>query len=312
MEWEKLKYWASTREVVLFHDMKASQYGRGLLRGLPAIAHLFESLSLQSRFTYPKQWRQLGNTEQFDMYPQEWIRIQDLADIEWPMTFITNTHYEHNKPYSIRSGVQKVRNSGNTAIIVSDDDEFKFQDDDRPVGDNGCAKALGAYEGLFNAVADHYDELGYTIPLSDTKNLFLQDNAILFNRVSPSGPTVTSTQELFEQLHTAPYLPLYTAFTTVFNRDDGYGAVALPEDELSEFRKWLGYRIDRSLNETREIAEFLNGRVLSDQTNFATASQINHPNLIQAKSFLESITPVSNVIDRRYSQWLSEVISDEF
>lgn len=312
MDWEKLKYWASTREVVLYHDVETSQYGRGLLRGLPAIAHLFESLSLQPRFTYPKQWRQLGNTEQFDMYPQEWIRIQDLTDIEWPMTFITNKHYEHDEPYSIRSGVKKVRNSGNTAIIASDDAEFKFQGDDRPVADNGYAKALGAYEEVFSAVTDHYNEVGYTIPLSDTKNIFLQDNAILFNSVSDSGSAITTTQDLFEQLHTAPYLPLYTAFTSLFNRDDGFGAVALPEDELSEFRKWLGYRIDRSLSETREIAELLNNRVLSDQTNFTTASQIDHPTLIQAESFLESITPVTNVIDRRYSQWLSEVIANEF
>lgn len=312
MDWEKLKYYASTREVVLYHDVETSQYGRGLLRGLPAIAHVFDSLSLEPRFTYPKQWRQLGGTAQFEVYPQQWIRIQDLRDVEWPMAFITNCHYEHDKPYSIRTGIGKVRNSENTALIVSDDDRFRFQGDDRPVADNGYAKSLGSYDTVFDAVTEHYNEVGYSLPLSDTKNLFLQDNAILFNRISDSGLKLTTTEALLRNLPKAPYLPLYTQLTTIFNRDGGYGSVALPEDELEEFRKWLGYRIDRSLSETQDLSELLNEQVLSNQITFSTASQIDHPTLIEAESFLESITPVSNVLNRRYSQWLSEVTRNEF
>jgi hypothetical protein len=307
MDWEKLKFYASTKEVILYHDMVESRFGEGLLRGLPAIAHVFESLSCESRFTYPKTWRQLGNTAQFGLYPHQWIRIQDLADIEWPMTFITNSHYEHDEPYSIRAGVSKVRHSGNPAVIVSDDAQFRFQDDDRPLDDNGYAKALGEYDAVFDSVADQYEEAGYPLPLTDTKNLFLQDNAILFNRIADSDGSLNTTKGLFETLHTAPYLPLYTALTNIFNKDDRYGAVALPEDELDGFRKWLGHRIDRSKDETREIAEVLNESVLAEQTNFTTASQVNHPTLRQAETFLEDITPVSNPIERRYSRWLTEV-----
>jgi len=312
MDWDELAYWVEARDIIICYDAQSTGWGYGLLRTLPAIDHVATVMIDTPRYTYPKQWRQLGNVEQFGMYPHEWVRLQDISEVESPFGILTNEHYEQNSPYTVSPAVSKVRHAAQTVFIASDIEKFELQMDSRPLADHGYVKDIGEYADLYSTLKSHYTEHGYPLPLSDSRNLFLQDNAILYNSIHDPASDVSTVEDLFDRLPDAPYLPLYSAMTSIFNRGDSFGAVALPEDELEGFRKWLQRRIDRSQSECRDLAEAINRRVLDENTVFTVESQIEHKTFNRAREFVASSNPGKNPIERKYVGWIRGVIRREF
>jgi len=70
------------------------------------------------------------------------------------------------------------------------------------------------------------------MPLRDTKNLFVQDNANLYELVE--GDPIETTSELFDELTEAPYLPLYKTFSNIFARRNELGVSPLESDDVIE------------------------------------------------------------------------------
>jgi len=312
MDWDDLRYWVQARDIIICHDSQSAGWGYGLLRTLPAIDHIATVMIDTPRYTYPKQWRQLGDVAQFGMYPHDWVRLQDISDVESPFGILTNEHYEQEWPYTVSPGVSKVRRVGQTVFLVSDIEDFELQMDSRPIADHAYVKDIGEYADIYTVLRNHYTELGYPHPLSDSRNLFLQDNAILYNNIHDQDSDVSSVDDLFDHLPDAPYLPLYSAMTGIFNRDDSFGAVALPETELEGFRKWLQRRIDRSKSECRDLAEAINRQVIDENIVFTVESQIEHKTFKRARDFIVSSDPGNNPIERKYVDWVQEVTHHEF
>lgn len=312
MDWNTLAYWVKARDVIVCYDAQSTGWGYGLLRTLPAIEHIATVMIDIPQYTYPKQWRQLGDVEQFGMYPHEWIRLQDISEIDSPFGIFTNEHYEQESPYTVSPAVSKIRGADQTAFVVSDIEKFELQIDSRPLADHGYVKDIGEYTDLYSVLNNHYNEYGYSLPLTDSRNLFLQDNAILYNNIHDPTSPVSTVEDLFDRLSEAPYLPLYSAMTRIFNRDDSFGAVALPESELEGFRKWLQRRIDRSQSECRDLAEALNRVVLNQNTVFTVESQIEHTTFSWVREFVASLRPEKNPVERKFVGWLEGVTRHEF
>lgn len=312
MDWDTLAYWVKARDVIVCYDAQSSGYGYGLLRTLPAIDHIATTILEQPKYTYPLRWRKLGNVKRFGMYPHEWVNSNKIANVSTPYGILTNEYYEHKLPYSVQPVLNKIRQANQTGFLVTDDENIELQPDDRPLADHGHVRDIGEYSEVYEVLKSHYNSLGYPFPLTDTRNLFLQDNAILYNIISPDADEITDVEGLLDVVRFAPYLPLYSALTTIFNRDDSFGAVSLPEDELKGFRKWIQRRIDRPQSECREFAELLNRYVLNDNTVFTVQSQIEHPSFTSVREFLSSLDAESNPVDRKFAGWLQEVTSREF
>jgi hypothetical protein len=312
MDWDDLRYWLKARDIITCFDAQSTGWGYGLLRTLPAIDHVATVMIDAPQYTYPKQWRQLGDVAQFGMFPHEWIRLQDISNVESPFGILTNEHYEQESPYTISPAISKVRHVGQTVFLISDIEDFKLEMDSRPLADHGYVKDIGEYADLYTILNSHYTEHGYPHPLSDSRNLFLQDNAIIYNNIHDPASDISAVEDLFDRLPDAPYLPLYSAMTRIFNRDDSFGAVALPDTELVGFRKWLQWRIDRSQSECRDLAETINGRVLDENTVFTVESQIEHKTFNRAREFVASLDPGDNPIERKYVGWIQGVTRHEF
>ena len=317
MDWEQLRYWWKSSEVVYIHEPLQRSYGYGMLRSLPAINRInmitrWENTEQEISsepygwFTYPKQWRQLGNVDQFGMEPHEWRVLDDINPVLEPVCATTNMHYEQQLPYSIGPLVSKCRRSGQSVYVLADDEDFQIASATRPLREERYTFPVDrGYPEVYASLQEFYQSQGINFPLVDTRNVFLQDNAFLFNEIH-SGSRVTSAVDLFEVLPKAPYLPLYGSMVQIFNRNDSKGADAIPSEELDALRKWLMRRINWTSSTARNIAESLNEKVLADANIFAAPTRVNHPTLIDVRSYIDDLKHQSSPIHQIYCQWLKK------
>ena len=243
-----------------------------MLRSLPAVNRInmitqWEESDVVSYttpdglFTYPKQWRQLGDVEQFGMEPHEWELLDNINPGIGPVCALTNTYYEQQLPYSIGSLISKCRAVKQPIYVFADEEEFEIHSATRPLREEPYTFPVdGGYPVVYEALKKYYQSNGIRFPLTDTRNVFLQDNAYLFNQIQ-SRNSVSSAEELFQVLPEAPYLPLYGAMVRIFNRTDSKGADAIPSEEVDGLRKWLMRRINWPSSTARDVAELLNEKV---------------------------------------------------
>ncbi len=264
--------------------------------------------TLSGLFTYPKQWRQLGDVEQFGMEPHEWRLLDDINTDIGPVCTLTNTYYEQQLPYSIGPLISKCRQAEQPVYVFADEEEFEIYSATRPLREESYTFPVeGGYPVVYEALREYYQSQEIRFSLSDTRNVFLQDNAYLFNKIQ-KGDSVSSTEELFKLLPEAPYLPLYGAMVQIFNRNDSKGADAIPSEEVDGLRKWLMRRINWPSSTARDVAELLNEQVLSDANVFAAPTRINHPTQIEVDEFLTQIEGQSSPLHILYARWLNEGI----
>lgn len=258
-------------------------------------------------FTYPKQWRQLGDVEQFGMEPHEWELLDDINTDIGPVCALTNTYYEQQLPYSIGPLISKCRDAEEPIYVFADEEEFEIYSATRPLREEPYTFPVdGGYPVVYEALKKYYQSHGIRFPLTDTRNVFLQDNAYLFNQIQ-NGNSVSSAEALFQVLPEAPYLPLYGAMVRIFNRTDSKGADAIPSEEVDGLRKWLMRRINWSSSTASEVAELLNEKVLSDANVFAAPTRVNHPTQIDVNEFLNQTESQSSPLHNLYVRWLNEV-----
>jgi hypothetical protein len=241
----------------------------------------------------------------FTLYEHKHTHIDDINLIDDPTCVITNQAYEKYTPDSIGELRALPREGDGRLAIFADEKSFQIQDAKRPLRDQHNVTTR-SYRGIYDAFRDHYNDAGYTMPLSDTMNLFVQDNAILYREVS--ADPVESASELFEALDEAPYLPLYGAMCRIFNRDQSFGASPLSAGEINAFAEWLRRRIGWDNKTALNVTESLNKRVLEDTNTFAHATRVNHPKNTDAKAVRDSLDPGSHSLQRRLHDWIGEVI----
>lgn len=296
---DALRYWLQQDHVFIYDSAATRSYKQ--LRALPALAYLGFTV-----FTYPKSWSQIADTDLFTLYKHDHTHIDEIQTIENPLCVITNQNYEEHTPDSIGKLRNIQRDSDGRLAILADNKQFQIQGAKRPLRDQHNVTTR-SYQGVFNAFEEHYADGGYIMPLSDTQNLFLQDNAILFQEVT--GQSLNSAEELFGEVQTAPYLPLYGSLCRVFNRDESFGASPLTQGEIDAFADWLRRRIEFDNKTAEKVTETLNKQVLEDQNNFAHATRVDHPTMRKASRYLTKIDSASNSLERRLSEWIKEVAS---
>jgi hypothetical protein len=298
MSLDSLRYWLSQDHLFIYDEAATRSYKQ--LRALPAMAYLGFSA-----FTYPKSWSQLSGTEMFMLYEHTHTNIRNIDTVTEPLCVITNQGYEEYTPDTIAKLRNIPRENEGRVAILADEKQFQIQGAKRPLRDQHNVTTR-QYRGIFETFEDHYQEAGYTMPLNDTMNLFIQDNAILYREIS--GEPVTSTEDLFEALDEAPYLPLYGSMCRVFNRDESYGASPLSAEEIDDFADWLRRRIEWDNKTANRVTESLNKRVLEENATFADATRVDHPKNTNARTFREKLDPDSHSLQKRFHTWLGEVL----
>lgn len=277
------------------------------LRGLPVITYLGVGHA-----TYPTSWRQLKHTWQHDRggkqysfpgYDYHVLGGIDLGSTE-DLCVITTSYYEHQTQYTINDIVDRYAGNEGTLVVIADERRFQPTGGLRPLYQEPFCERIGSYDRVYNAIAEHYADAGWDLPLRDTKNLFLQDNANLVGLVEGEPPK--STAALFDSVTGAPYLPLYDTFSKIFARPDQLGVAPLESDEIIEaFGGWLRRRIEWEKATAAEVARKLNLEVSMEGTAFDPSYAQRSPKLNEARDAAEELDRDTNDISERYYDWLT-------
>lgn len=295
---DSLRYWLQQDHLFIYDEEATRSFKQ--LRALPAMVYL-----RFTAFTYPKSWSQLTESDIFTLYEHTHTNINDITTLSEPLCVITSQGYEEYTPDSIAKLRNIPREGDGRLAILADEKTFQIQGAKRPLRDQHNVTTRH-YRGIFSTFEKHYQAIGYTMPLSDTMNLFVQDNAILYREVS--GEPVSTSEELFQALPKAPYLPLYGSMCRIFNRDESFGASPLSEGEIEPFAEWLRRRIEWDNKTAMRVTEMLNKYVLEDNAKFAHATRVDHPTNSEARSYYNELDPDSDSLQRRLHEWVGAVI----
>jgi hypothetical protein len=273
-----------------------------LLRGLPALQYMGIS-----DFTYPTSWCQFNRGKRYTESDYEYHVVSGIPDVPDPAPdfgAITNRYYETETPYTIKYLIDRYTTVDALLLVLTDDKRLTPQGGRRPLYQEPFVEAVGSYESIYQTFEEAYSEAGWDLPLTDTKNLFIQDNAILYEYVTDEA--VSTTTELFTVLPEAPFLPLYDVFTELFGREDEPGASPLgSEDEIVELARWLRRRVEWTRETAQEVARELNQAVIDDGSVFDPAAARRSPTVRDARVKAKDIDMDASAIDQRYADWLT-------
>jgi hypothetical protein len=291
--------------IAVIHDEVDEQYW-WLLRSLPAIHYLGFTT-----YTYPTSWRTLNTGGQFQSYREQYswpeYDYKVLGQIEeetfgGDLVVITNEYYESETQYSVDHLVSRYNSHPKTLLVVTDSARFTPRGGQRPLYQEQFVEHLGSYQRLYRAYESVYDEAGWNLPLLDTKNLFLHDNANLYEFVT--GIALETTEDLFERLPEAPYLPLYRTLGNIFARKDEFGSVPLDEDDVVGLQRWLRRRVEWDRGTATEVAKWLNNAVQKNGRVFDPSYAARSPEIDEARRVVNEIHPDESSIHKRYHAWL--------
>ena len=276
------------------------------LRALPAITYLDVEHA-----TYPTSWRQLKHTWQYERggrqyslpgYDYHVIGGIDLSLSE-NLCVITTSYYEKETRFTINELVDRYVGADGTLIVIANEKAFQPAGGLRPLYQEPFCYHLGKYNRVYDAFKEHYKKMGWQFPLRDTKNLFLQDNANLYELVE--GSSVNTTLELFDVLPEAPYLPLYATFSEIFARRNEFGVSPLQSNDMIEaFGGWLRRRIEWDKGTASDVAHELNRSVSLEGTTFDPSYAKQSPKLSEARKIADGLDSETSRIGARYEDWL--------
>lgn len=292
-----------TRRDVSFLWESVSDSRWWMLRSLPALY----SLGIDS-FTFPTSWRQLferGSQYDYLDYNYEVIGNMNLPD-DAHLCVITNEYYERQTKYSIEHLINRFTSRGGSLVVVTDSPEFQPVGGQRPLSQEQFTERVGDVTQLFEVFEEEYRKNGWDLPLVDTKNLFIQDNANLYELVK--GDSLNRTEDLFEVLPREPYLPLYSVFSDIFARPEEYGSVPLnSDDHVPGLARWLRRRIEWDRQTALAVARQLNRAVSQDGKIFDPSYARRSPAVLNARNQATGLNGENNPIDEQYQNFLKEV-----
>lgn len=288
-------------DVAFIHDTIGKQ-GFGMLRTLPAIHYLGTQ-----RFTFPKSWRQLGSPAQYDYLDYDYELLGEIDSPTSNLCAISDQNYEEYTEFTLSPVILEYESNSEdaTLIVIGDTPDFDPQDGQRPLREQHFVNHLGSAQNIYNHFEDYYESVGLRCPLSDTANLFMQDNANIYRIVT--GERLSNTQELFAVLPESPFLPLYMGLARIFSRKTQPGASPLDSfEEIEALGKWLRRRLEWDRKRGITVARRLNNAVSRNERIFDTAQVTRHPDVPGARNALEEERDESDV-HRRYADWVMEL-----
>lgn len=292
-------------EVAFVYDDGGNVYD-WKLRSLPAL----QFLGLHD-FTYPTSWRQLkqsweyekgGRQYSFPGYEYHVIGGIDLSPAN-DLGVITTSYYERQTQYSIKPLVDRYTTSDGCLLVVADERQFR-PNKERPLYQEPFVTELGSYKYVYDTIEEAYEAANWRLPLRKTKNLFLQDNANLYELVE--GERLTTAEELFEVLSENPYLPLYAVLGEIFDNPEDHGTEPLETDDTVEaLGGWLRRRVEWDRTTSIDIARSLNRDVTADATMFDPSYAARSPETRDAVEAAETLDPEASRVDAQYYDWLT-------
>lgn len=294
MKWETLQSFVDRQGVFLIHDEIDIGPGFGLLRTLPALTVLGVT-----EFTYPRSWRDMGNGRERGLLPYNYVTLDELEYEGQVIAAHTNQYYEDETQYSISGIINDWINDG-TLLVVADHKRFQTQQGLRPLYHEPFAITQRPYKAVYDAFAEWYGEQGFDLPLTDTMNLYLQDNAILYRAVT--GETVTRSQTLFKQLDDAPYLPLYDAVSAAFQSEEGIGTSPKKEKALADLAKWFRRRIEWEHDTALSVVRTLNSQVAETTRAFDSTAVTQDASMVDARREVNSLS--DSPVRQKYKAWV--------
>lgn len=276
------------------------------LRSLPAL----QFLGLGD-FTYPTSWRQLKQTWEYEKggtqyeFPGSDYHVIGNMDhsSDDDLGVVTTSYYEHQTQYSIKHLVDRYTVGDGTLVVVADHREFQPIGGTRPLYQEQFVERVGTYERVYEAIEEAYEEDGWRLPLHDTKNLFVQDNAILYEFVE--GERLRTAKELLKKLPDAPYLPMYETFCEIFSTENQRSGPLENDDKIEALGGWLRRRIEWNRQDSISIARELN-RTVSDEVGTFDPSYVSrNPKQREARERANDLDPGASDIDAKYHDWLA-------
>ncbi|WP_440764397.1 hypothetical protein [Natronorubrum sp. DTA7] len=303
MQWRKFDSLISDTEVVFISDPIKNGNVEGLLRALPAVLYSgFDDV------TCPKSWLQLEDPSRHRAYEYNWHLLQDIERPQFDLVAATTQYYENNLPvYSLQGLVNRYSVSDRQIVVIGDSENFELAGTVRPFREDPVVDRAMKYQEVYAAYEQQYEEHGMELPLKGTKNLFLHDNANLYELAT--GTTLSSVEGLIDVLPDAPYLPLLEGLSSVFASGSTYGSEPLESTAAIEaFGKWLRRRIELDYNEALSVARTINDYAIDHEQLFDEASRTQMPNINDARTARRELTPEENSIHERYNVWLSNAL----
>jgi len=291
-----------TRNHVAFAYDSVTNSRWWMLRSLPALHYLGID-----HFTFPTSWRQFAlGRSQYDYLDYEYHVIGNMAVPDGAdLCVITNGHYETETSYSIEHLVNRFTSREGTLVVIADSPQFTPVGGQRPLYQEQFTERIGTVGSFYESFKEQYRVSGWEMPLTDTRNVFMQDNANLYEFVA--GDSLHRTEQLFEILPDAPYLPLFEVFSDIFARPDEYGSVPLnTEDEVPGLARWLRRRIEWDRQTSASVARELNRAVSRDGSVFDPSYARRNPAMQSARNRARDLNPNDNPIDARYHEFLTK------
>jgi hypothetical protein len=293
-------------DVGYIHDETGERFW-WLLRSLPVLKYIgFET------FTYPTSWRTLNTggpnqsyTKQFDYLDYEYKvlgEVEGQPDEIGDLVVVTNEYYEAETQYSVSDLINRYSARSETLVIISNTKRFTPVGAQRPLYMEQFVEHVGPYQRALTSFEELYEAAGWGLPLVDTKNLFLQDNANIYKLVT--GEQLTTMQELFNAVVDATYLPLYDVFTDIFGRENEFGTSPLDEDDVTGLQRWLRRRGELDRQTANKIAQTLNNAVIDDGSTFDPSYAARSPAMAEGHEAARSLNQHESSIHKRYWRWL--------
>jgi hypothetical protein len=296
-------------DVAFIHDPEGSVHF-WKLRVLPALQYLGVG-----DFTYPTSWRQLKQSWEYEKGGQQYefpegayhvIGGMDLSNDE-DLGVVTTSYYEHQTKYSIKQLIDRYTLGEGTLVVIADKRDFQPVGGTRPLYQEQFVDRVGSYERVYDAIRETYINAGWSPPLRDTKNLFVQDNAMLYEFVE--GERLTTAHELLTVLPESPYLPMYETFCDIFTTGGDQRSSPLESDtKVEALGGWLRRRIEWNRQKSIQIARELNRAVAANIETFDLSYAARSPKLRDAREAAKELSPETNDIDEKYHRWLTTTL----
>lgn len=257
--------------------------------------------------TYPKSWRKLDqwSTNEFEFTESEYRLLDDIPDRPtFDLVAITDQFYEDEYPiFSLTSVIDEYTTTDNRLLIAGDDEAFQPAGARRPLSESPTMDVAIDYRDLFAAFEDRYQSAGLRFPLRGSRNLFLQDNAMLYEIVT--GHSLETVRDVFYALPDAPYLPLWEPLTDIFTTGTQQGTRLLDQDTQEGLAKWLRRRVELDYHEGLEIASHLNNLARRRERLFNPYRRLNRSELDAARDTAQSLEVSDTDLRARYQTWLT-------
>jgi hypothetical protein len=276
------------------------------LRKYPALLRLG-----WDRMTCPKSWQKVDQwtTNQFELEAPEFVHMDDVEiPPERDLVAISDQYYEDKLPlFSLSAIINSYTRNSARMVVGTESKDFQMSGTTRPLREMDFLERTLNYHNIYEAFETRYQELGYRFPVKHSLNVFVQENALLFEEVT--GSQVSSLLEFFEVLPEAPYLPIWRTFSDIFTTDVQQGTRLLDEEQRIEFAKWLRRRVELNYHQGREIATYFNDLARRKEGLFDPRYRQEMGAMDDAKSYLNTLE-VSNPVERRLANWVNQAIGE--